>query len=117
MTVKDTNPETNESPVRFATTAVEVRLEVVAISTCPKCLKRIEVRRRLTEEAIHTGNTTETARYHVRQIRGLVEAERGRRGWTMEFCGACRDDGPVRSREVPGVASPEQKHEGQDDCG
>lgn len=77
-----------------ASTALRVRVLVEVESSCPRCSKRLQMKRQLTEEQLTTGNTTEMAMYHLREMKATIQASKDGRGWTAEMCGACRDSDP-----------------------
>lgn len=80
--------------VENATTNTTVMVCLHAVSKCPVCGKKIELQRRLNEESLVTGNTTQRAAYHAKEMRALAQGEADDRGWTREMCGACRDRTP-----------------------
>ncbi len=98
----------NTSPV--------ITIHLAAVSTCTQCGKRVELRRELTEEQLTTGNTTQMASYHARDMKAEVSAAIVGRGWTNKVCGACRDGGPVAVVGESQGKRPEEQR-GDDDCG
>jgi hypothetical protein len=81
--------------VSSQTTDTKIEVYIYATSRCPVCGKRVEIKRTMHEEALVTGNTTQMASYHAKEMRAMVQSEIIQRGWTGEMCGGCRDKDPA----------------------
>ncbi len=77
-----------------STTAPVLMVTLRMASVCPQCKRRIEAVRTLTEHELTTGNTTQMASYHAKEMRAIVERDMAERGWHVEMCGRCGDPEP-----------------------
>ena len=79
------------SPGKATTTAPIVSVMLLVRSYCPQCNRKIELQSVLGEDSLKSGNTTETAQYHVDSMKAQVNQTLKAKGWMQDMCGRCRD--------------------------